>query len=209
MRQSTSPLLDILKPWNPSSSYFNSNLAALVDVSACPTPSCMAVVPARLYERQYLGWPRRQQEGNQDDIVPVASTSSPEDAEAEKIQEMLAWLKDFGLEDRHEVDCPLGAESSLPWCTNLLDLSDAEGVEVEPDKTLGVEVAPIEAESASPTLIDGEDEGYFTCGEVENDGFEIARTIEDDAGDEWDWVVDLESQLIKKKHGDWDDSAAW
>ena len=208
MRQSTSPLLDILKPWNQSSSYFNSNLATLVDVSACPTPSCMAVVPARLYERQYLGWPRRQQEGNQVDMVPVASTSSPEDVEAEKIQEMIVWLKDFGFEDKHETDCPVAAGISLPWSTDLLDFSDAEGVEVVPDERLGVEAAPIE-QSASPTLIDGEDEGYFTCGEVENDGFEIARTIEVDAGDEWDWVVDLESQLIEKKHGDWDDSAAW
>ena len=169
----------------------------------------MAVVPARLYKQQYLGWPRRQQEGNHDDIVPVASTSSPQDAEAEKIQEMIAWLKDFGFEDRHEVGCPVAAESSLPWFTDLLDLSDAEGVEVVPDETLGVEAAPIEAESASPTLIDGEDEGYFTCGDVENNGFDVAPTIEGDDGDEWDWVVDLESQLTEKKHGDWDDSAAW
>ena len=169
----------------------------------------MAVVPARLYEQQYLGWPRRQQEGNHDDIVPVASTSSPEGAEAEKVQEMIAWLKDFGFEDRHEADCPVAAKSSLLWSTDLLDFSDTEVVGVEPDESLGVETTPIETESATPTLIDGEDEGYFTCGEVENEGFEVARTIEGDAGDEGDWVVDLESQLIEKKNGDWDDSAAW
>ena len=205
MRQSASPLLEILKSGKQPSSYFNSNLASLVDVSVCPTPSCMAVVPARLYERQYLGWSRRQQEGNHDDIVPVASTSTPQDNEAEKAQEMILWLQDFGFDDKHETDCPVAAETNLPWSTDLFDSLDSQNV----DETLGTEATPTEAESATPTLIDGEDEDYLTCGEAGDDGFEFARTIEGDDGDEWDWVVDLESQLIEETHGEWDDSAAW
>ena len=169
----------------------------------------MAVVPARLYERQYLGWPKMQQEGNHDNGIPVANTSTAEDLEAEEVQDMLAWLKDFGFEERHETNCPVAAEGDSPLFADLLDFSTPEVVDIDHDGIFGEEASHLEAESTTPIFIDAEDEGYFTCGETEEDGFDLARTIEGDDGDEWDWVTDLESQLIEKKHGDWDDSSAW
>lgn len=34
-----------------------SQLEKTIDLAACPTPACSALVPAKLYQHQYLGWP--------------------------------------------------------------------------------------------------------------------------------------------------------
>lgn len=79
-----------------------------VDIAVCSTPTCTALVPARLYHHQYLGWPQWQIRGYQDAVYSLVGARVPPGIPVNSF--LPNWCVETGLESKHGETCTSAAD---------------------------------------------------------------------------------------------------
>ena len=166
-----------------------------IEVAACPTSTCMALVPARLYEFQYTGWPRRptlepEYSSGSYPILGFPLTVGPG---LDKLLEMSKWVEELGFEIQHQPRCPLATDITSSFDEDFRVASEAEPGDVS--KSGHVDESSSTTSLTETPAIEVDDEGYFTCQESGSEiGVEEA-TLSDDEWADWDWEHDLQDNM--------------
>ena len=179
------------------------------DFTACPTAKCMALVPARLYQPQYLEY---LQSGSnncnlKESSLPILESRVMEDTDADKVAKMADWINDLGLDTDHTEGCPVAAESGESSGLGLEQMFEVKSQmplpqfpelnadTVEPSLLSSTESEVLMSEVSGQPSTDSEsiDEGYFTGESTVNLRQEDAA-VSEDGWPEWDWDDAAEDQ---------------
>lgn len=170
------------------------SISTVVKPTAPLQARCTALVPARLYRQDYLGWPKRpcDKPDYQIDNYPILGTFESSGMDTDNVLRVPKWVTELEIkkEDVPKFSNPSDAMGSFDEDFKVSfedDLQDILG-----DVIAGEADPPMEA-SASP-LVDVEDEGYFTAQESGSEiGAEEAVQSEDEWA-EWDWKQEEQEQ---------------
>ena len=85
----------------------------VVNIMACPTSGCTAIVPARLYKHQLHSWPVRYGPMDSKETSPVSVGAFRDDLEDdEKVKNVLEWMThDMGFDEAHDQYCEYAREA--------------------------------------------------------------------------------------------------
>lgn len=179
-----------------------------IDIAACPTSNCTALVPARLFQHQYIGWPKWNVAGFAQTSYPILGAVLPKSKQLTGMDGLLAWLRDLGLEQQHTPKCNAsaaeGSQSNILMETFGLDQlfqeCDDEG-------------RPETSEQVIQPMDDSDEETFYSLHESEQeiDPEEGQRSEDEWADFDWDWEMEWEEplSLAREKQGAWNSSAAW
>ncbi|ETN43434.1 uncharacterized protein HMPREF1541_02593 [Cyphellophora europaea CBS 101466] len=158
--------------------------AETVDFAACATPDCMALVPARLYQYQYLGWPKWQVD-YRESRWPILGTPLL-GAKVPDPDNFSLWLKNLGLDRSHNEHYPVPSIEESVESLGLADVFDEDA----PDARLPIDgpfpdhLSSLELTSVHSSEVENSVSGYESITEIEH---EDAALSEDDWADfEWD-----------------------
>ena len=161
----------------------------MIDVAACPTSTCTALVPARLYEHQFLGWPKRISTQPEYEVTnyPILRASLTGVSDEDKALKMVRWIQELGFDNQHKPRCSVPDDVKASFDEDFkVSLDD----EASPLNTAAT--SPSELVDASPS--DAHDEGYFTCAESDVEVL-VDEAPESDADwTDWSWPTEDEEQ---------------
>lgn len=153
--------------------------------------TCMALVPARLYEHQYFGWPRRSthEPEYKSYSYPILQSSVLQTLSTPSWLKMQSWVQRLNLDNRRDLPCSVTDDTRSSFDEHFK-------VPIEDDDLRGSQSGSHnDADSLSPSsvieAIEIEDEGYVIAQESTTEiAHEDAFEIDDESWDNWTWDED-------------------
>ena len=168
-----------------------SSITCTTKMAACPTSTCLAVVPAHLYEHQYIGWPGRLdcQPGYTLGNYSILGSALKPTPDSDDVMKLANWVEELGFEGQHMRECPLATDITSSFDEDFKVAAEVESCEV--GMVIASDISVLASEPIEGPAVEVDDEGYFTC---EDSGSEIGveeATLSDDEWADWDWEPEL------------------
>ena len=164
-----------------------SSAPSTAAVAMCPTSTCMALVPARLYEHQCICWPRRPTHEPEYSLASYPIFGSPLvlGRGLDNKLKMTDWVEGLGFGRQHRPRCPLATDVTTSFDEDFKVASESEPADA-PSTACPHGLRPASESFGTPPVEVEDDEGYFTCQESGSEiGVDEARS--DDEWADWDW----------------------
>lgn len=180
----------------PHSLHVASPAPSTAEVAVCPTSTCMALVLARLYEHQYIWWPRRAAHEPEYSLgsYPILGTPLFPGLGLDNMLEMTKWVEVLGFERQHRPRCPLATDTTTSFDEDFKVASETEPGDV-PSRACSHGFRCTSESSETPSVEIEDDEGYFTCQESGSETGVDEAALSDDEWADWDWEPEMLEQM--------------
>ena len=179
------------------------------EVAACATSTCTALVPARLYEHQYVGWPGRSVHQSAYHLNGYPILCSPVDTRpsSDTVLRLAEWAEQLGFEKHHVPKCPVATDVASSFDEDFRNSLEARPSDIRTLPEPGDVTAATQSAEGSPVEVGDED--YFTCQESASEiGMEEA-TLSDDEWADWDWDTEVQDTVQKEDPASNEDTDAF